>query len=306
LLRFRPEVLISNEMGFRTLVALAYGTLFRKPVWVWWGGTPHTERNIGVARRAVRAAISRWARRWISYGQTSTEYLLSLGIGRGAIVEVQNAVDERRFAGHSSEHAAGGDETTDLIRLRPVLLCVGSLIARKGIEPLFHAAASLQREGRKFSLLLVGGGRDGPMLERLAKDLGLENVHFQRARPPEKMASVYRSGDILVFPTLEDVWGLVANEAVLSGIPVLCSKYAGCAGELFPPQNIFDPLDPLEFKGKLRSALAGEIARPDASRLKTTAALAGELVRALEGCLRDPDGLVASGGRAHVVQTNAR
>lgn len=37
LLRIRPDAVISNEMGFRTLVALVYGTLFRKPVWVWWG-----------------------------------------------------------------------------------------------------------------------------------------------------------------------------------------------------------------------------------------------------------------------------
>src|SRR5690242_20647424 len=74
LLRFRPDVVVTNEMGFRTLQALLYGTLARKPVWVWWGGTPHTERLIGPARKMMRAVVSRWARQWFSYGQTSTEY----------------------------------------------------------------------------------------------------------------------------------------------------------------------------------------------------------------------------------------
>ena len=61
------------------------------------------------------------------------------------------------------------------------------------------------------------------------------------------MPGVYRSGDALILPTLSDVWGVVANEAVLSGIPVLCSKYAGCAKELLTEESVFDPEDAPEF-----------------------------------------------------------
>ncbi len=60
------------------------------------------------------------------------------------------------------------------------------------------------------------------------------------------MPAVYRSGDILVFPTLEDVWGLVVNEALWSGCPPWSSVYAGCAKELVPMNSIFDPLDPAD------------------------------------------------------------
>ena len=84
LLRFRPDAVVSNEMGFRTLIALLYGSIARRPVWVWWGGTLHTERKIGKAQRALRFLISRWARNWISYGQSSTEYLRHLGFRRSA------------------------------------------------------------------------------------------------------------------------------------------------------------------------------------------------------------------------------
>jgi glycosyltransferase involved in cell wall biosynthesis len=95
------------------------------------------------------------------------------------------------------------------------------------------------------------------------------------------MPSVYRSADILVFPTLEDVWGFVANEAILSGIPVLCSKYAGCAPELFAPEHIFSPEDLQEFSEKLGAAISGELPKVDPGRLKTTQQLGAELVEEL-------------------------
>jgi glycosyltransferase involved in cell wall biosynthesis len=274
LLGFRPDALIANEMGLRTLIALTYGTLFRKPVWIWWGGTLHTERKAGFVRRMMRAMISRWARHWISYGQTSTEYLQSIGIKRDRILEIQNAVDERLFGTHVKP---GLD-----IQPKPVLLCAGRLVMRKGVEQLLNAAATLQKEGLDFSLLLVGSGPDKLALEQLAVALELKNGHVLPVQEPEKMPAVYRSADMLVFPTLEDVWGLVANEAMLSGLTVLCSEYAGCARELFPPENIFDPDDADEFKRKLREAVNGRLAKPDCSRLKTTPQILGDLIRALE------------------------
>jgi glycosyltransferase involved in cell wall biosynthesis len=270
LLRFRPHALISNEMGLRTLIALAYGTMLHKPVWVWWGGTTHTERKIGFARKLLRTLISCWATRWISYGQSSTEYLLSLGIPRDRVLQIQNAVDEQRFT-----QAA---EPELHLNPRPVVLYVGQFIARKGVELLLSAAAAVQSQGEEFSLLLVGSGRDKATLEQRVRDLGLRNVFFQPSLPPNRMPSIYRSGDVFVCPTLEDPWGLVINEAILSGLPVLCSKYAGCAEELLTSGSIFDPENAEEFARKLGQAVAGRLPDPDLSRLKTMAQVVDQLV----------------------------
>jgi len=275
LLRFQPDAIISNEMGFRSVMALTYATVFRKPVWIWWGGTLHTERNIGRLRKVLRKTITLWADRWVTYGHTSTEYLLSLGVKRKRILQSQNGIDEERFK--------ADEEPAWMIEPRPVVLHVGQFIERKGIGSLLDAAATLQKQGYEFSLLLVGSGRDKPAIELRAEVLGLKNVHFQPAQSPDKMPSVYRSADLVVFPTLEDVWGLVANEAVLSGIPVLCSKYAGCAPELFTSENIFSPEDPNEFSQKLRDAISGGLPKPDPDRLKTTRQIAAEVVQELNG-----------------------
>ena len=277
LLRFRPDAIISSEMGFRSMIALAYGTVFRKPVWIWWGGTLHSERNVGAVRKVLRKAFSLWAERWVSYGQTSTEYLLSLGVERDRILESQNAVDEARFKADV--------EPAWVIHPRPVVLYVGQFIERKGVKSLLDAAAILQQNGCEFSLLIVGSGPNKEALEHRAQALGLKNVHFRPVQPPDKMPSVYRGADVMVFPTLEDVWGSVANEAIVSGIPVLCSKYAGCAPELFAPEHIFSPEDLKEFSEKLKAAISGRLSRVDPGRLKTTQQLSCELVQELNRLL---------------------
>jgi glycosyltransferase involved in cell wall biosynthesis len=260
LLRLRPDAIITAEMGFRSLVALAYGQLFRCPIWVWWGGTRHTERGIALGKRLFRRWFVARAHRWFSYGITSTEYLVSLGVPRQHVVELQNCVPEGGYL----------DEQLPLMQfeIRPVLLCVGQLIRRKGVDLLLDAVARVQAEGLTFSLLVVGSGPEKPRLEQRAKELNLGNVHFHAPEPPERMPAVYRSADVLVFPTREDVWGLVANEALWSGLPALVSIYAGCAKELVPSDSTFDPLNPADFAAKLRRAVAGELPSPDLSRLK--------------------------------------
>jgi glycosyltransferase involved in cell wall biosynthesis len=273
LFRFRPDLIVTNEMGLRTLLALTYATMARKPVWVWWGGTLHTEHHIGAIKRSVRSLIARWAKRWISYGKSSTEYLLTLGINRDSVLELQNSVDERRFLGTA--------EVAYKIEPRPVLLHVGQFTGRKGIELLLRAAAAQQNRGQNFSLVLVGSGPDRGASEQLSRELRLKNVYFLPSQEPDRMPSIYKSADVLIFPTLEDVWGLVANEAMLSGLPVLCSKYAGCAGELFEPQSIFDPLNPQEFAQKVGQAIEGQLPRPNVSRLESTSQLVANLVQAL-------------------------
>lgn len=97
LIKLKPDAVITNEMGFRTLMALVYGSVFSKPVWVCWEGSLHTEKDIGLFKTGLRRLMARWAKRWISFGDAATQYLLSLGIKPENILQVQNCVDERWF-----------------------------------------------------------------------------------------------------------------------------------------------------------------------------------------------------------------
>jgi glycosyltransferase involved in cell wall biosynthesis len=279
LLRIRPDAIVTDEMGFRTAVALLYAKVFAKPVWVWWGGTLHTERELSMARRVFRRWLVRRVRRWFSYGATSTQYLTSLGVSPRDVVEVQNCVPEQLYL--------DAQPPTVHLACKPVLLCVGQLMPRKGVDLLLQAAAEVQADGLTFSLLIVGDGPEKPLLEARAEVLGLRNLHFHTGEPPRRMPGIYRSGDVLVFPTREDVWGLVVNEALWSGLPVLVSRYAGCASDIVPSSNIFDPLDRYEFVSKLRLAIAGRLQPHDPARLKSLDEVSQVILRELNSALSD-------------------
>ena len=279
LLRFQPDAVLTIEMGFRTLAALLYGSVFRKPVWIAWEGTPHTERiqGRGFMRRVVRALVARWCSHWISHSQESTDYLMSLGIPHERIVQIRQPLDETLFLKPAPAALQ--------LEPRPVLLYVGQFIHRKGVDNLLRAAASLQQEGSRFSLLLVGDGPEKTSLQDLANELGLHHTHFMAGQPPESMPGIYRSADCMVLPTLEDACPLVVSESLWSGTPVLCSIYAGGARDVLPQQNLFDPLQESELRQALRRALAGAIAPPDQTRLGTinaaATAIAGDIRKVL-------------------------
>ena len=264
LLKFRPDVIVTNEFGLRTLIAITYGKIARVPVWVWWGGTLHTERFTSTLKKFVRQVIVRGSKHWISYGMTSTEYLESIGVQRSQILQVQNCVPQDAFLVDVKQPSLWFRDKT-----RPVILSVGQLIQRKGLDKLIEACGRLKRKGHSFSLVIVGGGPERDNLQALAKSYELEDCQFIPDKPQAALNEIYRSSDVFVFPTLEDVWGLVVNEALWAGLPVLCSKYAGCAPEIVAAENVFDPISPESFDAALAKIFEGTVQPADHSKLRT-------------------------------------
>ena len=248
--RFNPDAVLTLEMGLRTLLVWGYCVMRRKPLVVHWGGTRHTEQAVGRFKRFVRRRLfARVVPTWVSYGTTSTAYLESLGIRHERIVEATNCVDHEFFAGPATPALS--------LAPKPVLLSVGQWIPRKGLEAFLRAASILRREGHRFTVLLVGSGPQEDRLRRVAAQLGLTDVVFHPFVQQRDLPGIYASADVFVFPTLEDVWGLVVNEALTAGLPVLCSVHAGCVEDLVPGRWRFDPLDVEgSFVPALRKALS--------------------------------------------------
>jgi glycosyltransferase involved in cell wall biosynthesis len=275
--RFRPNIIVTHEMGLRTVIGLLYGKLAQIPVWVWWEGTLHSERNITRARSIIRSLIVRHAKRWISSGRTSTDYLLSLGVPREHILQIQLCGPQEVFlAVPSSANAWFKDQP------RPVILSVGQLIPRKGLNKLIEACGRQEACGREFTLVLVGQGPERANLEQLARQFSLKHFLILPNQSQPALNEIYRSADVFVLPTLEDVWGLVVNEAMWAGTPVLCSKYAGCAPELLPETNIFDPMSNESMDAALASVFERSVSPPDVSRLKTWQQVSSTICHALQ------------------------
>lgn len=108
------------------------------------------------------------------------------------------------------------------------ILYLGQLIERKGVDILLHALGTLK--DLDWTVTLLGGGDQKDALTAQANQLGIEGrVTFQspleNARAMEKVAQ----SDLFVLPSRHDGWGVVVNEALLRGVPVICSDHCGAS-----------------------------------------------------------------------------
>lgn len=113
---------------------------------------------------------------------------------------------------------------------RPVLMTCGYLIARKRIDLIIDAIARQPQEQRPL-LLVVGDGELRDALQRRAADAGVA-AHFAGFQLGPDLAAFYLAADAFVLASDDDPWGLVVNEAMSAGLPVLASDACGVALDL--------------------------------------------------------------------------
>jgi poly(glycerol-phosphate) alpha-glucosyltransferase len=107
------------------------------------------------------------------------------------------------------------------------LLC-GQMIARKGVDVLLEAFSQLHGDAR---LLLVGREAELPVLGSLPR-AARERVEYAGFQPPEELPRFFARADVFVLPSRYDGWGVVVNQALGAGLPILCSDAVGAAHDL--------------------------------------------------------------------------
>ena len=126
-----------------------------------------------------------------------------------------------------------------------VAVTVGQFIYRKGIDVLIKAWSNINQNN---CLVIVGGEPTKDYLD-LIKENNNKNIYFVPFVEKNVLAEYYAMADFFVLPTREDIWGLVVNEAMCFGLPVISSNRAaaalemiepGCNGYLFENENILD------------------------------------------------------------------
>jgi hypothetical protein len=223
--RFRADVTISAQLGFRTLMSVFYRWLRpRSRLIVYADLSQHTEKARGWFRGLLRKFISKNADSFVVLGESGARYIRELGVSNDRIFKVPYATDVARFsigaARRSSESARR-------------LLYVGQLIERKGLPQFIDALSRwlIANPTQGAELVLAGDGALRRQLEELALPATLRLTLLGKCDYRD-MPDVYSQSGIFVFPTLADTWGLVVNEAMAAGLPVLGSLYSQAVEEL--------------------------------------------------------------------------
>jgi glycosyltransferase involved in cell wall biosynthesis len=223
-LRLKPDrydAVIKNLNG-RLVLPSVYGAarLRRLPFVLWTGMWYHPQTTFHRLTRPVIEALYRDSPAIVVYGEHVKRVLLDVpGVAEEKVFVAGQAVEASRFT--SVERSANGGK---------VILFVGQLEARKGIDDLlvgFDALAGIGAE-----LRLVGSGSLEPHIrERIA---GRSDVTLVGHVPQDGMPDELQRASCLVLPsvstrTSKEPWGLVVNEAMHAGLPVVATDAVGAA-----------------------------------------------------------------------------
>jgi glycosyltransferase involved in cell wall biosynthesis len=232
LLFFRPNLIISGEFGLRSLVAMMVARLRGIPFVLWSEEIAESAKGISKKQRILRNILIPRATACLAWGIPAFNYLKSFHVPDSKIFYCAQAVDNQFWM----DKVSGYNKPDLKVKhgfLGKVFISVGRLVERKGLDILLNAWGALPDMVKtKNTLVIVGAGEEEQKLRQLASDNGINNVYFVGYKTAEELPEYYAASDVLVFPSLGDVWGLVVNEAMACGLPVLASKYAGASQEL--------------------------------------------------------------------------
>lgn len=218
--RFAPDVIVTNGFAPPMLQAWLASKVRGIPHASLFDGWSHSEAHLSAVHRWVRARVFRGSAALIGASRKSTNLM------------AQYAPTSQCFVSHLAiDNASFRASRRTFEDRRYDLLWSGLFVPGKNPGFFVGVAANIAKR-RAVRCLLLG---DGP--ERQETEVALRSIpgctaEFLGIQPQEALPNLYAQAKLLVFPTLRDAWGLVANEASAAGTPVVCTPFAGCADDL--------------------------------------------------------------------------
>lgn len=250
LLTLNPDVVaVPGWSAFESICALEWCLSKKVPAVVMSESCAHDERRNSLTEWVKGRVLGLFSAGLVG-GSLHRDYLKQLGMTEGQIFLGYDAVDNEYFRRSASSAKAGGVVPPLMAGLSaPYFLASARFITKKNLPLLLRAYARYREAAdRPWSLVLLG---DGPMraeLEALVAELKLEDcVSLPGFKQYEELPSYYAHAGAFIHASTTEQWGLVVNEAMASGLPVLVSNRCGCAADLVQEGVngfTFDPHDP--------------------------------------------------------------
>lgn len=159
---------------------------------------------------------------FFSYGINSNDFLFRHKVNKRKILSFLNSFDSERLKIYPINNYDND----------PYFLFVGRIAFEKNIDYLIQLAIKLKNINSDIRIKIIGTGPDYEGLKLKISDLGLNNVLLIGSIKWDNLVDYYTNSLGLILPSFFEPWGMVANEAFFYNVPVICSKYCGCAGDL--------------------------------------------------------------------------
>lgn len=214
-------VVVSDYSALTAQLAMWYLTLTGRP-WVFWGEMPGMRE--GLSRKLLRSML-----------------MLPIRLGASAVCAI-GEVAVARYRKVLGDHKkifnipyfcdlAPFKANRTARNARVTLLYSGQFIERKGLDVLLDAFVNVADDIPELDLLLVGGSEDSPYLKVIPERLR-GRVRAAGFFQNHELPAIYAQADIFVLPSRHDGWGVVVNEALGAGLPIIVSDRVGAARDL--------------------------------------------------------------------------
>jgi glycosyltransferase involved in cell wall biosynthesis len=165
-------------------------------------------------------------------GQRSREYFEHYLYPGDRLFFSPHGVDEPVFLNADNEGMGHNiREELGIVGNDPVLLFSGKLVKRKRVRDLLVASKICEEQGTRPHVIIAGSGPLETELRSLASELGVR-AHFVGFQNQSRIPAIYAASDIMVLPSDDESWGLVANEALAGRRPIVLSSAVGSAPDL--------------------------------------------------------------------------
>lgn len=231
--KIKPDILITEGFYQWTPLLVLYSIIFRKPLFMGYERTLHTERNCSLIKKIHRKITNLFIKGYLVNGSETKKYLLSLGIPEKKIHIGGMSADSKGLL-NSISHLSLEDKDIfkNLYNKNKGLIYLfsGQIVKRKGLEYLLKAWKKHIEVHFNDTLIIIGYGDLYVTFKEKYKDY--ESIFFEGRVEYNEVYKYYAIADVFILPTIEDNWSLVIPEAMACGLPVSTSIYNGCYPEL--------------------------------------------------------------------------
>jgi glycosyltransferase involved in cell wall biosynthesis len=223
-------VIIGGSTDFTNQIAFLLSKIQKTPILLWTEGIENAESTLGKVIRPMKKYVIKNSDALIVPSTKSRDYHVKMGANPKKIFISPNIVDNEYFIQKRKIYHQNKELYKKNISLcdKKIILFVGSLIERKGLEFLLKAYKILKNKMDFISLVIVGEGVLKNELQNLCTKEKIKDVHFTGWLDEDKIM-YYGISDVFVIPSLEDLCPLVINEAMCCELPVISTIKVGCA-----------------------------------------------------------------------------
>ncbi len=234
LVKFNPDIIISYGFGLTNFQSLLYSIIQRKKFIIWGEMPLQIEKKRSKLREIYRKFFVKNCHAGLASSTQTLKYFEYLNIKRRflALLTVDK-LDNITISGNKYKNKESWN-----------LLYVGTIEHRKGIDLLLKTIEIVQRRiSEKVTIRLVGNPFGDinfvKKMQEYRHNTGIQFIEFTN-----NISKYYREADLFLLFTRRDAHAIVIPEAMSHGLPIICSRYAGCVDDFIEDNGkIIDPHD---------------------------------------------------------------